>query len=330
MSVVLVNWNGKDDTLRCLRSLARQTVSDFDVVVVDNGSTDGSVGAIREEFPRVRVIEAGRNLGFAEGCNRGIDATTTAWVATLNNDTIADERWVEELRRAATTADDSVGMLQSHVLFLDEDAKMNSTGVELFANGNARDRDVGRDARTTHPDADTFCATAGAALFRRAMLERIRLSSGVFDRTFFMYFEDVDLGWRCRLAGWEARYVPSAIVRHAFQASSKKRQRTFIGVHLRRNRLRMLLKNGSVSFVARTMPQTIYDVCELVVWEGVGILPSVARAAVDGITQRREVGRATRATAAKRRGVETRWVTAPPESLTHEIVTQLGKVLRRR
>ncbi|CAN5188941.1 hypothetical protein BH09MYX1_BH09MYX1_25820 [soil metagenome] len=329
LSVVLVSWNGKSDTLRCLASLARQTDRDFEIVVVDNGSTDGTVLAVREEFPSVHVIEAGQNLGFAEGCNRGIDATTSTWIATLNNDTIADPHWIAELRREAALGPATLGMLQSHVLFLDDDATLNSTGVELFTSGSARDRSVGQAERSADPPRDTFCATAGAALFRRAMLDDIRLASGVFDRTFFMYFEDVDLGWRCRLAGWSARYVRSAIVRHAFQASSKKREGRFIGIHLRRNRMRMLLKNGSGRFVARTLPQTLYDVCELVVWEGVGVLPSIGEAVRDGVRQRREVTRTTGATAKKRRDVEARWLTDAGESLRDEILLQLGKVFRR-
>jgi GT2 family glycosyltransferase len=140
------------------------------------------------------------------------------------------------------------------------------------------------------------------------MLQEIQLGSGVFDRSFFMYFEDVDLGWRCRLAGWSARYVPSALVRHEFQASSKRQKGRFIGLHLRRNRVRMLLKNGSWWFVLRTLPRTIYDLCETIVWQGPRVIPSLVRAIGDGLSQRSAVTRLLRTS---RSEVERAWLSPP-------------------
>lgn len=328
MSVVLVNWNSREDTLRCLRSLAEQTDPNFETLVVDNGSVDGSAQAIRREFPNVRVLETGENLGFAEGCNRGIDASSNAWVATLNNDTVADKHWIAELRRAARAGDEHLGMLQSQVVFLGDEAHLNSTGVLLYLDGGACDRDVYAATREGDREEEVFCATAGAALYRRAMLDEVRLASGIFDRTFFMYFEDVDLGWRCRLAGWSARYVPTARVGHAFQASSKRQPGRFVGTHLRRNRLRMLLKNGSVSFLAKTFPKTLYDACELVVWEGPSAVLEIAKAALDGASQRHEVARRTATTPSARTAVEARWAVASPTPLHREVVLQLRKLIR--
>src|SRR4051794_19685469 len=101
ISVVIVNWNSKDDLLECLESLRAQTDQDFEAIVVDNGSADGSCEAVRSGYPEARLVEAGANLGFAEGCNRGIEVARGAWIATLNNDAIADPRWIEILRAAA-------------------------------------------------------------------------------------------------------------------------------------------------------------------------------------------------------------------------------------
>ncbi len=332
VSVVLVNWNGRELSLRCLAALAQQTMRDFEIVLVDNGSTDGSVAAIRAAYPAVRVIEAGKNLGFAEGCNVGIDAARGAWIATLNNDTEVDPRWLEELHRTALASPSDVGVVQSRVLFMGEgEPLLNSTGVRLFASGVAEDRSVGRpDAEADKLDLEVFCATAGAALYRRAMLDELRLATGVFDRTFFMYFEDVDLGWRCRLAGWRAVFEPKAIVRHAFQASSKKRASTFIGLHLRRNRARMLLKNASWGFLARTAPRTLYQAIEVVALGGPREAVHFADALVSGVRQRREVARVTHARGSERRSVEERWVEPAPDSLRQELLYQLGKVFRRR
>lgn len=329
ISVVMVNWNGREDTLRCLRALAVQTDRDFEVVLVDNGSTDGSIDAVRSEFPGVSVIEAGENLGFAEGSNRGIEAATGAWIATLNNDTVPEPRWLEELRRAAREAGPRVGMLQSQVAFLGEGELLNSTGVLLFRDGHATDRDAYAPLRGDDREEEVFCPTAGAALYRRAMLDEVKLASGYFDRTFFMYFEDVDLGWRCRLAGWEARYVPTARVRHAFQASSKRQPGRFVGTHLRRNRIRMLLKNGSLSFIGAGLPRTLYEACELVVWHGPGALKDVGAAVRDGLGQRRAVERLLDPSDAARGATEQRWAVPSPEPLARELVRQLRKLTRR-
>jgi GT2 family glycosyltransferase len=309
ISVVIVSWNGRADLETCLRALERQTDRGFDTIVVDNGSTDGTVEMVSSGFSWVRVIATGKNNGFAEGCNIGIDASRTDWVATLNPDTEADVRWIEALRAAAREAPADVGMLQSKVVLRQSPDRTNSTGVLLFTNGSAEDRDFDRPARPDDAVEEVFCATAGAALYRRAMLDRIALPTGVFDRTFFMYYEDVDLGWRARVAGWSALYVPGAVVKHAFQASSRKRETHFISMHLKRNRVRMILKNGSWAFATRTLPKTLYDLGEAFVWEGFKGIAGVFGAARDGLRGRSEVaGIAT----ARRRDVERRWVVRRP------------------
>jgi hypothetical protein len=309
ISVVIVSWNGRADLDACLRALERQTDRAFETIVVDNGSTDGTVEMLASHFAWVRVIATGKNNGFAEGCNIGIESNRTEWVATLNPDTEADPRWIESLRAAAREAPANVGMLQSRVVLRQSPDRTNSTGVLLFTNGSAEDRDFDRPVRTDDAIEEVFCPTAGAALYRRAMLDRIALSTGVFDRTFFMYFEDVDLGWRARVAGWSAVYVPGAIVVHAFQASSRKRETHFIGMHLKRNRVRMILKNGSWAFAALTLPKTVYDLCEAVLWHGIKGIAGLIRAARDGVRGRREVARIA---TVPRRDVERRWVVQRP------------------
>src|SRR5579862_1453977 len=99
LSVVVVNWNSRDDLDACLRSVAAQTHADVEIIVVDNGSDDGSGAMVRERFPGTILIEAGRNLGFAEGCNRGIRASSGEWIALLNNDAVADADWAASLCR---------------------------------------------------------------------------------------------------------------------------------------------------------------------------------------------------------------------------------------
>jgi GT2 family glycosyltransferase len=294
ISVVIVNWNGKTELASCLDSLRAQTLDGFETIVVDNGSTDGSLELLRDRFPEIAVVETGENLGFAEAVNRGIDASRGQWIATLNNDAIADPRWLERLREAAQAGGADLGMLQSHVNFTDQPNRINSTGIVLFKDGTAMDRGYDTLDRETRWSEDIFCPTAGAALYRRAMFDEVRLPTGVFDRSFFMYFEDVDLGWRCRLAGWSARYVPRAIVHHRFQGTSKRHGSLFVPLHCKRNRLRTLIKNGSVAFIMRGLPKTLSDAWWIAFRTGwrswLDLLASIRQA----WSQRREVARLVR------------------------------------
>jgi GT2 family glycosyltransferase len=276
---------------------------------VDNGSTDGTLEMLAREFPWARLIAAGENLGFAEGNNRGFAATQTDWIATLNNDTAADPHWLEMLRSAARAATPDAGMLQSRLVFKQHRDRTNSTGVLLFENASAEDRDFDQPLREGDRDEEVFCPTAGAALYRRSMLEAVALRNGIFDREFFMYYEDVDLGWRARLAGHRAIYVPSAIVAHEFQGSSKTREGHFISMQLKLNRIRMLLKNGSWRFLLRAVPKTFYDLAEAVLWLGPKAIGRFLQAFWSGLRARREVDAIL---VVPRRAIERRWVTRKP------------------
>jgi hypothetical protein len=302
---VIVNWNARGDLAECLQSLREQTDDEFEVVVVDNGSTDGSVKLVRQRFPGAVLVEAGENLGFAEGCNRGLAASSGAWIALLNNDAVADRYWIEQLRATARAATPRLGMIQSRILFKHRPERTNSTGVLLFRNANIVDRDFDRPRRDQDEATEVFCVSAGAALYRRQMLEEMRLPTGVFDRTFFMYYEDVDLGWRCRLAGWRALYQPAATVRHRFQGSASRHQRHFVRLQCDRNRLRALLKNGSLPFLLCCLPRVGKDVAWAAYIDGPRALAQFARALTDGVRQRAAVDRVV---TTPRRVIERRWV----------------------
>jgi GT2 family glycosyltransferase len=263
LSVVVVNWNSKGDLEACLRSLREQTLAGIEVIVVDNGSTDGSVEMVRERFPGVRLLAEGENLGFAEGCNRGIRASRAPWVATLNNDAVAEPDWAEHLMREADRAAPTCGMLQSLMLFMGQDGVVNSTGIELTREGG-RDRHEGQQRSQSVQPEEIFCPTAGAAAYRRSMLDQVELERGWFDTAHFMYFEDLDLGWRARLAGWTALYVPASVVHHRYHGSSARRGRTWLLKLARTNRLRTLLKNASWRYLLATSRITAKELSELV------------------------------------------------------------------
>lgn len=305
VSVVIVSWNSKDDLPSCLGSLARQTERDFETIVVDNASSDGSVELVRRDFPWVRVIESGGNLGFAEGCNVGIEAAHGEWIATLNPDAEADPGWMAALRDAARAGDERLGMLQSRIVFRHAPDRTNSTGVHIFRNGSFVDRGFDLPLRRDEPGDEIFCPSAGAALYRRSMLEQLRLPSGIFDRRFFMYFEDVDLGWRARRAGFTARYVPEATVVHTFHGSAKRIAGSFVAKQCNRNRVRALVKNGSAGYVLRSAPRIFVEMLWNARHDGLGEIPAYAEAARTAIAERREVDRRARVRPCE---LERRWV----------------------
>lgn len=305
VSVVIVSWNGREDLRHCLGALRHQSDTAFDIIVVDNGSSDDTLAMLQRDFPEVRVIAVGRNTGFAAGCNRGIEAADADWVATLNPDTRAEADWIAEMKRHAAEAEDDVGMLASHLLFLDQPGIINSRGLSLTRSAQGVDRDYDQPDGGSYRVDSVFCPTAGAAFYRRDMLDGVRGPHGYFDETFFMYGEDLDLGWRCRLAGWAAQYVPTAVVHHRFQASARQRGANFAAQQVRRNRLRWLLKNGSWGLIVRNAGHLLYDGFAGLRLGGVSAIPAFFTALRDGLAQR---GHVSRLATVKRRALERDWV----------------------
>lgn len=207
VSVVIPNLNGKRYLHDCLSSLALQTFQDFEVIVVDNGSCDGSINYLRSNFPWVKILAKKENLGFGAGTNCGIKAARGDLILTLNNDTEANRNFIEFLIKPMS--DKSVGMCASKMLFLD--GKINSTGICISRSGAAWDRGMLESDRGQYDfQEEVFGPCAGAGLYRKEMLKEI----GLFDEDFFLYMEDVDLAFRGRLAGWKCIYVPNATVYH--------------------------------------------------------------------------------------------------------------------
>lgn len=305
ISVIVVNWNSQRDLGECLASLRRQTDRDFETIVVDNGSSDGSVERVHRDYPEVRVLENDANLGFAEACNRGIESTDRPWIALLNNDAVADPHWIEELRAAVRASHPDTGSIQARIMDAHIPEQVSSTGVVLRRRGGFQDREFGSTWDGRNEYEEIFCASAGAALYRRSMLQAVRLPTGIFDRDFGLYFEDVDLGWRCRLAGWSAVLAPRAVAYHVRHGSAQRRGNRFVELQCRRNRIGTLLKNASASLLVRSLPGTLRDAILLLVRGGpagaCGYLRSIGRA----LSQRSNVTAISRVS---RRDVEHRWL----------------------
>jgi hypothetical protein len=236
--VAIANWNGRQYLKNCLISLEEQTFREFEVIVVDNASTDGSVEMLQTHFPRVRVVRNAENLGFAAANNQAIRLSDAPFVATLNNDTEAEAGWLAALVDVMEK-NPGAGACASKMLFADRPSIVNSAGIAVDRAGIAWDRLGGEpDVPGETESEEVFGACAGAALYRRAMLDEV----GLFDEDFFAYLEDVDLAWRAQAAGWRALYVPSARVVHHHSGTSVEGS-PFKSRLLGRNKVWLVAKN---------------------------------------------------------------------------------------
>ncbi|SEH10281.1 glycosyltransferase [Thermoleophilum album] len=259
LSVVVINCNRRDLLERCLASLVeacRRTPIATELVVVDNGSRDGSRELVRSRFPSAKLLELERNEGFAGGMAHALAAVEGEWVAVFNNDTTVAPDALRLMLEAARSAPD-VGAVAAQMRFADRPGLVNSAGMEMDRLGVAEDRLVGRpidDPEVARP-AEVFGATGGAALFRRRMLEEV----GGFDPSYFAFFEDADLAWRARARGWRALYEPRAVVIHHHSATARhgSPQKLYL---VGRNRVRTLAKNAPASLLLRSLPGILlYD-----------------------------------------------------------------------
>ena len=217
VSVIIVNWNGKEFLPECLDSLHTQTYDDFETIVVDNGSHDSSVELLRGSYPWVRLVQLDSNTGFASGNNAGLSAARgSRYIVTLNNDTRVDRHWLAELTAAAESSP-QMGMVASRICDWDNPDQIDSLGIAICRDGMSRGskRHACFSALSITKNEAILLPSACAALYRREMINEI----GFFDDDFFAYCEDIDLGLRGRLAGWQAVLARDAIVYHRYSRS---------------------------------------------------------------------------------------------------------------
>lgn len=219
VAVVVPNWNGKATLTECLNSLLNQTTQAH-IIVVDNGSADGSVDFIKENYQGITVITNKKNLGFAGGVNTGIERAIkmgVSYVALFNNDAVADKDWVKQLV-SALEKDDSIGIGTCKFISMDK-KRIDSTGDFYTSWGLPYPRGRGELVSSNYDsEIDIFGASGGASIYRIKML----VSIGLFDSDFFAYYEDIDLSFRAQLSGWKVVYAPDAIAYHSIGATSSK------------------------------------------------------------------------------------------------------------
>ena len=219
-TIIIPNYNGLSFMEPCFESLKEQTVRDFKVLVVDNGSTDGSVEWLKEH--RVPSIFLKENTGFSGAVNTGIRAADTPYVLLLNNDTRVEPGFVAAMERAMDQSP-KIFSVSSRVIQMYHPELLDDAGDMYSILGWAYQRGVGRSVNLYQKSCRVFSACAGAAIYRRAVFDEI----GLFDELHFAYLEDIDVGWRAKLYGYDNVYCPDAAVYHVGSGTSGSRYNSF-------------------------------------------------------------------------------------------------------
>jgi GT2 family glycosyltransferase len=254
VSVVVVNYNRIDLLRACIASLGNQSFRNFEIIVVDNGSSDSSPAYIRGLLGTdvERAVFLDKNTGFTGGCNRGIEQASGRYIALINNDAEADSEWLSALARAAEQ-NPCPGMWASKILFHGTDI-IDKAGHLIFPDGQNRGRGTGeKDCGQYNSGEETLFPDGCAAMYSRELLAEI----GGFDEDFFAYADDADLGLRARWMGWSCMYVPDAVVYHHHSATTGSFDPGKI-YWVERNRVWLAVKNLPLPLLMLSPLSTFY------------------------------------------------------------------------
>ncbi len=276
LTIIVLNWNGTNHLNDCLSSLARQTFRDMEVILVDNGSTDGSVTYIHENFPWVRVIALPNNQGFCGGNNRGIEQARGEYIALLNNDTESDVNWAAEMV-FALQQNPQIGFCASKMLLFDQRTILDSAGDTYSISGAGGKRGRLESSESYNEPCEVFGACAGAAVYRKTLFDDI----GLLDEDFFLIFEDIDLSFRAQLRGYRCLYVPTARVYHKVNATMGTYGHTYV-YYGHRNIEYVFFKNMPYPLIVKGFSShVLYNVLSFVFFARKGLLKSYIQAKRD-------------------------------------------------
>ncbi len=238
ISIIIPNWNGKHFLAECIDSLKEQTFRDFETILVDNGSTDGSAEFVEERYGKfVRIIRNKKNLGFTGGNNVGIGAARGEYIVLLNNDTWAPPTWLNELVKA-TPLSPPIGMWASKVYSYYKRSQIEAVGELIYWDGLSRSRGQYEQERGQYEEMEEIFFPPGCGgMYRKVVFEEI----GLFDEDFFAYGDDAEIGIRARLAGWKCVYVPKAVLYHK-NSGTGGQYSPFKAFYVERNRFWITIK----------------------------------------------------------------------------------------
>ncbi|MCP1101359.1 GT2 family glycosyltransferase [Aequitasia blattaphilus] len=249
VTIVIPNYNGIKFLNHCLSSIQEKNTLDVDVIIVDNASEDGSIQEARREYPHYEYILLDKNYGFSRAVNEGIKRAKTPYVLLLNNDTEIEYGFVEELL-SSIKKNDKVFSVEALMIQYNNRNKVDSAGTFYNAMGWAYARGRDKDVENYRTEINTFAACAGAAIYRREVFKKI----GLFDESFFAYLEDIDVGYRGRIAGYKNKVEPKARVYHIGSGSSGSRYNLFKIGYSSRNNIYLIYKNMPTLQIILNLP----------------------------------------------------------------------------
>ena len=245
VTIIIPAWNAGQWLPGCLDTLAQQTFRDFEIVLVDDGSTDGSIDFVKNHYPYIKIVSFETNKGFTPAVNAGIKHARGKYIALVNADTRPEPTWLEYLVEALNSSPADVGSVSSKMLVLENPDLLDDAGNTLSWYWSARKRGYRTAATNYREREEVFSACAGAALYRREFFNTV----GAFDEEYTIYFEDIDIGLRGRIYGYRCLYVPEAkIFHHGHSAGIVGGRYVFL---MTRNRLMTLLKNVPACLLLR-------------------------------------------------------------------------------
>lgn len=251
VSIVVVNHNGRKWLEGCFESIRAQEYRNLEVILVDNGSSDGSAEMIRSSYPEVKIIESPENLGFAGGCNAGMHSSSGDFLLLLNNDARLEADFLDPLLGAFDEIE-RLGVVQPRIVLLDDPARLHQCGHFWTDSACLYYYGFGKSAGLPAYNSPfpVFACTGAAMLIKREVLEEV----GLFDEDFWCYYEDIDFCHRAWLAGYECWYYPLATARHSIGATATRFDEGTVRYHFIKNWLASMLKNFEGRTLATSLP----------------------------------------------------------------------------
>ena len=278
ISIIIVNWKGKKFLSECLDGVQHQSYQHFNIILVDNGSKDGSIDFVNRNYPEAKTIALTKNVGFSAANNIVLKTVQSKYVALLNNDAVAHPRWLKSLIEALESHPEA-GFAASKMLFYNDPETIDRAGDTYTRAGTGLLRGRGKSKSNYNKQEWIFGACAGAALYRTLMLEDI----GLFDEDFFLLYEDVDISFRAQLKGYKCLYVPEAIVYH--KASSSIVYDSPISVYYSHRNLEWAyIKNMPSKLILKTLwLHIMYDIAAFFFFAANGRIKEFAKAKRDAL-----------------------------------------------
>ena len=261
VSIIILNWNGLKDTIKCLESLKKITYSNYEVIVVDNGSKGNDADVLDKKYgDYIKLIRNKENLGFAEGNNIAIREIIkegkSEYILCLNNDTKVEPNFLNELIKCSQRHP-MAGSIQPKMIWGLDKRLIDSVGIKFLTSGLAFDRGKFERVEKYDREEEILGCCAGACLYRKEALQDIMINDEIFDKDFFCYYEDVDLSLRLQWVGWKSWYCPSSVVYH-FWGKEGKAGSVFSVYYGMRNQIWTLYKNLPFSFIFKKIFKILF------------------------------------------------------------------------